>query len=78
MDHMDLISQNFYDISINLAYPIIIAAETSQKDNLHLVKAMKSDDPEDFMKTMEKEIKYLTTEAVWEILQNHPFRLDCI
>ena len=29
---------------------------------------MKSDDSEDFMKAMEKETKYLTTEDVWEIL----------
>ena len=70
---MDLISRNCDDKSINIADPIILTAETSQKDNLHLVKAMKSDDPEDFMKTMEKEIKYSTTEDVWEILQNYPF-----
>ena len=54
MDHMDLISLNCYDGSINLADPIIIAAETSHKDNLHLVKAMIADDCEDFMKAIEK------------------------
>ena len=68
MDHMDLISCNCDDESINLADPIILTAETSQKDNPHLGKAMKADDSEDFMKAMEKETKYLTTEDVWEIL----------
>ena len=29
---------------------------------------MKDDDQRDFMKAMEKEIKYLNTEYVWEIL----------
>ena len=29
---------------------------------------MKADDREDFIKAMKKEIKYLTTEDVWEIL----------
>ena len=61
MDHMDMISRNYDDGSINLAYPIILAAETSQKDNLHLVKSMEDDDSEDFIKAIEKEIKYLTT-----------------
>ena len=73
MDHMDLISRNSDDGSINLAYPIILAAETSQKDNLHLGKSMKADDPEDFMKLMGKEIKYLTTEYVWEIIPKSSF-----
>ena len=54
---MDLISRNSDDGSINLADPRIIAAETSQKDNLHLGKAMKADDREDFMKAMEKKLK---------------------
>ena len=49
MDHMDLISRNCDDGSINLADPRIIVAETSQKDNHHLGKAMKADDREDFM-----------------------------
>ena len=62
---MDLISRNYDDRSIKLAYPIIIAAETFQKDNLHLGKAMKAEDCEDYMKAMKKEIKYLTTEDVW-------------
>ena len=35
MDHMYLKSHNFDDGSIELADPRIIAAETSQKDNLH-------------------------------------------
>ena len=35
MDQMDLISCNSDDGSINLVDPRIIAAETSQKDNLH-------------------------------------------
>ena len=65
IDHMDLISRNSDDGSINLAYLRIIAAETSQKDILHLGKSMKSDDREYFMKAMEKVIKYLTTEDVW-------------
>ena len=64
MDHIDLISHNYDDGSINLANPEILAAETSQKDNLHLGEAMKSDDPEDFMKEMGGET-YLTTEDIW-------------
>ena len=68
MDPMDLISCNYYDVSISLADPIILAAETSQKYNLHLSEAMKDDNREDFIKAMEKEIKDLTTEDVWEIL----------
>ena len=51
---MDLLSRNFDDGSINLADPIIISAETSHKDNLHLGKAIKSDYCEDFMKAMGK------------------------
>ena len=51
---MDLISHNSDDGSINLADPRILAAETYQKDNFHLGKAMKSDDREDFMKATEK------------------------
>ena len=54
MGHMDLISRNSDDGSINLADPRILAAETSQKDNLQLGKAMKADDHEDFMTVMEK------------------------
>ena len=65
---MDLISCNSDDGSINLVEPIIIAVETSQKYNIHLGKVIKADDREDFMKAMEKEIKYLTTEDVWGIL----------
>ena len=61
MDNMDLISRNSDEGSMNLADPRIIASETSQKDNPHLGEAMKADDCEDFMKSMEKEIKYLTT-----------------
>ena len=53
---MDLISCNPDDGSINFADPRTIAAEYSQKYNLHLGKAMKSKDCEDFMKAMEKEI----------------------
>ena len=68
MDHMDLISRNSDDRSINIAESRILAAETSQKYNPHLGKAMKAADREDFMKAMEKEIKYFTTEDVWEIL----------
>ena len=65
MDRMDWISRNSDDGSIYPADPRILAAETSQKDNLHLVEAMKADDCDDFMKATEKEIKYLTTEDVW-------------
>ena len=65
MNNLDLISRNSDDRSINLADPRIIAAETFQKDNLHLGEAMKADDCEDFKKEMEKEIKYLTTEDFW-------------
>ena len=53
-DHMDLVSCNYDDGYINLADPRIVAAETPQKDNLHLGEAMKSDDCEDFMKAIEK------------------------
>ena len=54
MDHMDLISRNSDDGYINLAYPRIITAETYQKDNPHLGKAMKAGDREDFIKAMGK------------------------
>ena len=54
---MDLISCKSDDGSIKLADPRIIAAETAQKDNLHLVKAMKADGCEDFVKAMEKRNK---------------------
>ena len=40
---MDLISLNSDDGSINLAEPIILTSETSQKDNLHFGEAMKAD-----------------------------------
>ena len=36
MYHMDLICCNSDDVSINISDPRILAAETSQKDNLHL------------------------------------------
>ena len=65
MDHMDMIIFNFDGGSMNLGDPIIIAAETSHKDNLHLGKAIKADNCEDLMKATEKQIKYLTTEDVW-------------
>ena len=68
MYHMNLISHNFDDGSINIADPRIIAVETSQKDNLHLDEATKADYCEDFIKATGKEIKYLTTEDSWEIL----------
>ena len=64
MDHMDLISRNYDDGSINLADPKIIVAETSQKDNSHLSEAMKSDDREDFMRAIQKQF---STEDVWGI-----------
>ena len=67
MDHMDLISCNSDDGFIKIAYPKTIAAENSQKGNIHLGKAMKSDDREDFMKATEKEIKDLTTVDFWKI-----------
>ena len=54
MDHMDLISHNSDDESINLTDPRIPAAETSQKDNLHLGEVMKADHCEYFMKSTEK------------------------
>ena len=60
MDHMDLVSRNSDDGYINLADPRILAAENSQKDNLHLGESMKADDYEDFTKGTKKEIKYLT------------------
>ena len=68
MDHIDLISRNSDYISINIADPMILSVETSQKDNLHLVEAIKADDREDFMKVMGKKIKDLTTKDDWEIL----------
>ena len=52
MDHMDLISRNYDDGSINLADPRILEAKNSQKDNPHFGKAMKADDREDFMKAI--------------------------
>ena len=48
MEHMYLISFKYDDGSINLTDPRISAEETSQKDNLHLGKAMKADDREYF------------------------------
>ena len=60
-----MISRKYDGRYIKLADPRIIGAETSQKDNIHLGEAMKYDDREDFMKTIEKEIKYLTIEDVW-------------
>ena len=66
---MDLISHNSDDGYINLPYPSIIAAETSQKDYYHLSEAMQSDGRGDFMKATENKIKNLTTENVWEIFQ---------
>ena len=68
MDHMDLISRNIDDNSINLADPRLLAADISEKDNLHLGEAMKADDREDFLKAMEKEVHDLNKENVWEIL----------
>ena len=50
---MDLISCNSDDGSINIEDPRIISAKTSEKDNLHLGKAMKADDCDDIMKSME-------------------------
>ena len=61
MDHMDLISRSSDDGSISLVDPITIAAENSQKYNLHLGKSLRYDDREDLKKATEKEIKYLTT-----------------
>ena len=75
---MDLISQNFDDGSIKLVDPRIISAETSQKDNLCLGEAMKTNYREYFMKAMGKETKYLTTEDFGEYFQNHPFQLQHI
>ena len=60
---MDLISRNCDDGSINLADSRVLASETFQKDNIHLVEAMKADYREDFMTVMEKDIKELTTEV---------------
>ena len=54
MYHIDSISRSSDDRFINLADPRILAAGTSQKDNLHLVESMKSGYREDFMKAMEK------------------------
>ena len=50
MYHMNLISRNSDDGFINLEDPRVLAEETSQKDNLHLGKAMKADNCEDFMR----------------------------
>ena len=52
MEHMNVISCNSDDGFINLADPRILTAETSQKDNLYLVKAIRADDCEDFMIVM--------------------------
>ena len=54
MDHMDLISLNSDYRSINLVDSRILAAKNSQKYNLHLGKAIKADDSEDFMRAMKK------------------------
>ena len=47
---MDMISRKSDDGYINFADPRILAAETSQKNNLHQGKVMKADNPEYFMK----------------------------
>ena len=65
MYHMDLIICNSADRSTNLSDPIILAAETFWKNNLHLGEAMKADDRENFMKAMGKEVKHLTAKDVW-------------
>ena len=52
MDHMDMISCKSDNGYINLADPIILAEETSQKNNLYLGEAMKVDDFEDLMRAM--------------------------
>ena len=49
-----MISCKSDDVSINFSYPRILAAKTSQKDNILLGKAMKPGDREDFKKAMEK------------------------
>ena len=54
MDHMDMISRNSDDGSNNLADPIFLTTETSQKNNFRLIEAMKADDSEDFMKAMKR------------------------
>ena len=61
---MGLISRNLDDVSINLLDPRILAAKTSQKDNLRLGETMKYYDRENLLKELEEEIKYLTTEDV--------------
>ena len=68
MNNMDMISCNSDDGYIKLADPGIHAEENSQKDNLHLGEAIKADNREDSMRVMEKEVKYLTTKDVWEII----------
>ena len=68
MYQMDMISRRFDDRFIKLAYPMIISEETSQKDSLHFGESIKTDDSEDFMTVMEKEIKDLTSEDVWEMI----------
>ena len=68
MDHIDLISYNSDYGSINLAQPRIISEESSQKDSLHFGESIKTDDSEDFMTVMEKEIKDLISEDVWEMI----------
>ena len=74
MYHMDMISRNSDDGSINLVVPIILAAETYQKDNLHLGKETKADDREDFTKATEKKI--LPQKMFGKYFQNHCFQLQ--
>ena len=73
---MDLISHNSDGESFNLAYPKIIAAETSQKNNLHLGKATKADDIDNFMKAMGKKLMVLPQKMFGKYLQNHRFQLQ--
>ena len=54
MYHMDLIICNSDNGYIHLAYPIFLADETSQKDNLHQGESMKDDDRADFIKNQQK------------------------
>ena len=54
MEHMNLISCNSDDGSINIVDPRILVAEKAQKDNLYLGEAMRADGGEDFMTVMGK------------------------
>ena len=76
--HTDLKSRNYDDIYINFLDPIIIAAETSQRDNLHLGKAMTVDYLDYLMKKWNNKSNIWPQKIIGKHFQNHHFQLQQI